>query len=136
MPAIEKAFKYLDRQSVKGVEMRPRKLSALLPALWLSVCVVPVTAQKGASKETNWPSVRRGDARGVADRYSTPTTWDAEKSSNVRWKTPIPGIGHSSPIVWGNRVFVTSAISGKEKDELKIGLYGNIDSVNDDTEHQ
>jgi outer membrane protein assembly factor BamB len=116
--------------------MRSRTLRATSLALCLSVSFLPATAKEGASKETNWPSFRGSSARGIADGYATSTTWNAEESKHVRWKTPIPGLGHSSPIVWGDRVFVTSAISGKEKDELKVGLYGNIDSVNDDTVHQ
>ncbi len=108
----------------------------LLTAFCMFASAAPVTAQKSADKSVNWPSFRGTDARGIAEGFAGPTTWDAEKSVNTRWKTPIPGIGHSSPIVWGNRVFVTTAVSGKEKDELKIGLYGDIDSVNDDTIHQ
>jgi len=49
---------------------------------------------------------------------------------NVRWKTPIPGLGHSSPVVWANRVFVTTA-AGKGAEELRVGLYGDIDSAAD-----
>src|SRR5262249_32755436 len=52
------------------------------------------------------------------------------------WKTPVPGLGHSSPIVWGDRVWVTSAISGKENPDLKVGLYGDITPVDDSTEHK
>ena len=109
--------------------------SVLLIALLLSAAT-QVMGAESTSKDKNWPSFRGAGAVGVADGYSTATTWDAEKRTNVLWKTAIPGIGHSSPTVWGNRVFVTTAVSGKSKDELKIGLYGDIASVNDDTEHQ
>ena len=63
----------------------------------------------------NWPSFRGADAAGVAIGARPPTTWDVEKGVNVRWKTPIPGLGHSSPIVWGNRVYVTTAIPETEE---------------------
>jgi outer membrane protein assembly factor BamB len=115
--------------------MRFRTLGAASLALWLLAAFVPATAEKGAAKETNWPTFRGSGARGIADGYATPTTWNAEESKNVRWKTPVPGLGHSSPIVWGDRIFVTTAISGKEKDELKVGLYGDVTPVNDDTVH-
>lgn len=59
----------------------------------------------------NWPSFRGLNGTGVSDSNALPTTWDAEKSINISWKTPIPGLGHSSPIVWGDRVFVTTAVS-------------------------
>jgi outer membrane protein assembly factor BamB len=67
---------------------------------------------------------------------STPVSWNLDTSKNIKWKTPIPGLGHSSPVIWGNRVFVTTAISGKEDPELKVGLYGSIKPVDDETVHQ
>lgn len=96
-----------------------------------------VLAAAGSRRpDVNGPSFRGRNATGVAEGYATPATWDIEKGKNVRWKTPIPGLGHSSPIVWGNRVFVTSAISGQEKPQLKVGLYGDVTPVIDDTAHQ
>lgn len=59
----------------------------------------------------NWPSFRGPNASGVADGNRLPNTWDATKETNVVWKTPIPGLAHSSPIVWKDRIFITTAIS-------------------------
>ncbi len=67
----------------------------------------------------------------MADGFETPVHWNAETGENILWSTPIPGLGHSSPIVWGDVVCVTTADSG-EADELKIGLYGDIESVTND----
>ena len=63
----------------------------------------------------NWPSFRGESASGVGTG-APPTTWDLAKGTNVAWNTAIPGLGHSSPIVWGDRVFVTTAVvmNGKE----------------------
>src|SRR5215217_5605826 len=58
----------------------------------------------------NWPSFRGPQASGVASGKSLPAAWDGEKSINILWKTPIPGLAHSSPIIWGNRVFITTAV--------------------------
>lgn len=77
-----------------------------------------------------WPQYRGPGASGVDGRRALPTTWDVTTGENVRWHTPIPGLAHSSPIVWGERIYVATAVSGKEA-ELKVGLYGNIDSVNE-----
>ncbi len=60
---------------------------------------------------SNWPSFRGPHASGVADRQFPPTAWQAEPAVNIRWKTPIPGLGNSSPVVWGDRIFITTAIS-------------------------
>ncbi len=84
----------------------------------------------------HWPSFRGANASGIAEGYATPSRWNAETMENIKWKTAIPGLGHSSPVVWGNLVFVTSAISGQEKPALRVGLYGDVTPVNDDTIHR
>lgn len=88
-----------------------------------------------AGAPSNWPSFRGPNANGVADGQRAPVRWSAEDSTNIRWKTPIPGIGNSSPIVWGNRIFVTTSISGSNQGTLRTGLYGDVTSVNDESEH-
>ena len=55
---------------------------------------------------------------------------------NIRWKTAIPGIANSSPIVWGNRVFVTTAISKAGDKSFRTGLYGDVKPVEDLSEHE
>jgi len=84
----------------------------------------------------DWPQFRGIDASGIAEGFSLPTTWNPANGTNVLWKTPIPGLGLSSPIVWGDDVFVTTAISGKADAHLRIGYYGDIDPVKDDTVHE
>jgi len=69
----------------------------------------------------NWPSFRGPGASGVADGQSPPIAWDAEKSVNVRWSTPIPGLGHASPIIWGDRIFLTTAVSSQPNPEFRPG---------------
>jgi len=74
-------------------------------ALVLLVCVAHSTFA-----QTNWPQWRGTDASGISSETGLPTEWSETK--NVRWKAPIPGRGHSSPIVWGKRVFLTTSIEG------------------------
>jgi outer membrane protein assembly factor BamB len=83
----------------------------------------------------NWPSLRGPDGSGVADGQHPPVTWDAKAGTNVLWKTEIPGLGHSSPIVWGDRVFVTTAVSGDPDPKVRTGNYGDVGSVNDTSKH-
>src|SRR5262249_5365237 len=83
----------------------------------------------------NWPSFRGRNATGVADGQMPPVSWDAEKGINVIWKTPIAGLAHSSPIVWGERLYVTTAISGDSNSKFRPGQYGDVDSVNDNSVH-
>ncbi len=88
-----------------------------------------------ASSSGNWPQFRGTGARGIADGSDAPTAWDVEKSVGVRWKAPIAGLAHSCPIVWGDRVFVTTAESGEEA-TLRTGLYGDVESVDEESSHQ
>jgi outer membrane protein assembly factor BamB len=96
----------------------------------------PVLAEKAVVVKTpgNWPSFRGAHACGVADGQHPPTSWDAEKNLHLRWKTAIPGLGHSCPIVWGERIFLTTAI-GDPKAPFKAGQYGDVDSAEDRSVH-
>lgn len=82
----------------------------------------------------NWPSFRGPNASGVATGAKPPLTWDVEKSQNVLWKTPIPGLSHASPIVWDNRIFVITAISSDAKPTF-IAKDRGIGLATDDVKH-
>ena len=68
------------------------------------------SALSPVARGREWPSFRGPGGSGILDGAHPPTVWDVEQSINVQWKTPIPGLAHSSPIVWGDRVFVTTAV--------------------------
>lgn len=80
--------------------------------------------------EGHWPSFRGPSAAGIGEG-TTPTTWNVETGENVLWRTAIPGLGVSSPIIWGDRLFVTTAVSENDDADLKVGLYGDISSAKD-----
>ena len=61
--------------------------------------------------------------------------WDAQKSINTRWQVKIPGLAHSSPVVWGDQVFITTAVTSAAKDETRYGLYGDVAPVKHDPKH-
>ncbi len=82
-----------------------------------------------------WPSFRGPGASGIGDGQGAVAEWDLATGQNIRWKTPIPGIANASPVVWGDRVFVATAISGAGNTTFRIGDYGNSASVNDMSEH-
>ncbi|HEX8495383.1 MAG TPA: PQQ-binding-like beta-propeller repeat protein [Pyrinomonadaceae bacterium] len=81
----------------------------------------------------NWPSFRGPQASGVAVRQNLPDRWDAKTGENILWRTPIPGLAHSSPVVWGQRIFVTSAVSSDPNATFRPGLYGDGDASQDRT---
>jgi len=80
----------------------------------------------------NWPSFRGPSAAGVIEGYPTPVKWDLERLENIRWKVRVPGLGHSCPIVWGDLIFVTTAVKDEGESSLKVGLYGDVESVKEE----
>lgn len=84
----------------------------------------------------NWPQFRGNVASGIAERQNLPDRWNPATGENILWRTPIPGLAHSSPIVWGDVIFVTSAISGRTHATFKPGLYGDGDASDDRSEHR
>ncbi len=70
----------------------------------------------------HWPQFRGPDATGVVQsNVNLPDRWSAE--DNVAWKREIPGRGWSSPVIWGNRVFLTTVVNSDETEAAKKGLY-------------
>jgi outer membrane protein assembly factor BamB len=86
--------------------------------------------------DTHWPQFRGRHAAGVADGANLPDAWDGTGTSGILWKTRIPGLAHSSPVVWGDQVFVTTAISSRPDATFKPGLYGAGTASEDVTEHR
>ncbi|MEM7232402.1 MAG: PQQ-binding-like beta-propeller repeat protein [Planctomycetota bacterium] len=83
----------------------------------------------------HWPSFRGAAARGTTAGKAAPVKWNVEKNVNVAWKAKIPGLGLSSPAIWGKQLFVTTAVSKGGNEKLKHGLYGDIRPVADSSEH-
>ena len=100
----------------------------------LTTCTLFIVLSCGATQAQNWPQFRGPGATGVTEGAAKPVKFDASTSQNVVWKTAIPGLSHASPIVWGNKVFVVTAVSS-EKDETRFGLYGDVAPVKNDPKH-
>ena len=98
-----------------------------------SLAVLAATAPASAQQ---WPSFRGPQASGVA---ATPapvaTTWNVPDGTAVLWKTPIPGLSVSSPIVAGDRLFVSTAVSSDPSAGLRHGLYGDVEPAKDVSPH-
>ena len=96
-------------------------------------------ATLAAAPEQNWPMFRGPSGRGVAEGFPTSLNWNADpasKPSGVLWRAEVPGLGHSSPIVWGNRIFVATAVRLAGKAPLKIGYYGDSTAAEDNDEQR
>ena len=86
-----------------------------------------------AHGQAHWPQFRGPRASGLGSG-NPPVQWNGEKGENILWKTPIPGLGHSSPVIWGNWIFLTTAVPAAGDASLKLGLYGDINSVENEGE--
>jgi len=78
----------------------------------------------GSAGADRWPSFRGPSASGVASGQNLPDTWNVATGENIRWKATVPGLAHSSPIVWDDRIYLTTAISSLPNASFKPGLYG------------
>ena len=81
----------------------------------LTICVVAIAAVVAIASqpvgfEKNWHHWRGPHATGVAVDANPPITWS--ETENVRWKIAIPGVGHATPIIWGDKIFVQTAVEG------------------------
>jgi outer membrane protein assembly factor BamB len=82
-----------------------------------------------------WPGFRGEGAAGTGDGQGAPLKWNVATGENIRFKTRVPGLALSSPIIFGNRIFVTTAVGSAGNDTIRTGLYGDPDSVDDLSEH-
>jgi outer membrane protein assembly factor BamB len=105
--------------------------------VFLGLCaVLSAPLVRSASPDAEWPSFRGPSASGVADGEGIPDTWSVTEGRHIRWKTPIPGLAHSSPVVSADRVFLTTAISSRGSATFKPGLYGDGTASEDRSSHQ
>lgn len=85
---------------------------------------------------TNWPSFRGAHASGFSDGQRLPDDFDAKTGEGIRFKLEIPGLGHSSPVIWGDQIFLTTAVSGEGNASFRPGLYGSGEASNDRSIHE
>jgi len=109
-------------------------MKMLISFLSIFVSVLQISAQNKTMEQ--WPSFRGPFAKGFVENSKTVEKWSLETGENILWQTPIPGLGHSCPVIWDNKIFITTAISGSGENYLKVGLYGDGDAVEDNSEHE
>jgi outer membrane protein assembly factor BamB/protein tyrosine phosphatase (PTP) superfamily phosphohydrolase (DUF442 family) len=114
--------------ATEKVELPPREI--------VNVATARPPARPIATDKGSWPSFRGPRASGVADGQNLPDQWNGKTGENILWRTPIPGLAHSSPVVWGDRIFVTTAVSTDPKASFRPGLYGDGDASKDRSVHR
>src|SRR4051794_12999112 len=86
------------------------RLKAAAVGIYFLSLLAPLAAEE-------WPGWRGPCGDGTSREANVPVKWSA--TDNVHWKVPVPGVGHSSPVVWGDRVFLTTCL---EKDQKRVLL--------------
>jgi outer membrane protein assembly factor BamB len=105
-------------------------MNVLPQVLLAAALLVPPMATAAA-----WPQFRGPRASGVDASHALPVKWDLGRFENIRWRSPIPGLAHASPIVWEDRVYLATT-TREGKAELRVGLYGDIAPADDQAPHQ
>ena len=95
----------------------------------IRLCLLALLAIAAGAE--NWPSFRGTNARGVAESAKLPLSWSTSASKNIAWRAAIPGLGHSSPVIWGDRIFLTTAVSRNKNMVFERELKGPIDRRQD-----
>ncbi len=85
---------------------------------------LPGAAQTPPDTERFWPQWRGPHGTGAAPHADPPTSWS--ETSNVRWKAEIPGLGSATPVIWGDRVFVLTAVSVGDEVSSSDGVFSRL----------
>lgn len=83
-----------------------------------------------------WPQFRGSGAKGLADGQGVVGSWDLDSGENIRFRVKIPGLALSSPVMWDERIFLTTAVAEGADTSLETGLHGDVDTVEDTAVHE
>jgi outer membrane protein assembly factor BamB len=101
-----------------------------------SAAAASASAPAARPEPRNWAAFRGTGSTGNADGQRAVTEWDVATGRNIKWRTAVPGMAVSSPIVWGSQVFVTTAIGAAGDNAIRTGLYGDVKPVDDLSRHE
>ena len=107
----------------------------LIITLFAAFCI-SISGQKNSVDPNRQWSVYRGPhSSGFLNNANIPDNWDVESSQNIKWKIDIPGLALSGPVIWGDDLFLTTAISDSDTSGLRTGIYGDGEPVKDSSVH-
>ncbi len=128
--------------TVERTEKEPVRLRLADPGT-VRTSAAPTSAPTGvpsaapASESTvHWPGFRGANRSGIGDGADTPADFDLESGKNVAWRVALPGLGNSSPIVWGDRIYVTTAVAEGGSVPLRVGPSGSGEEIEEQREHR
>ena len=111
------------------------KLYLLVSIVASLLCYKSTTADGQEKPGRQWPAYRGYMSSGVMDNADLPESFNIEKSINIRWKVALSGLGHSSPVIWNDKLFITTAVSRADIHGIKTGIFGDGLPVPDSSVH-
>jgi len=127
----------VERMTMERAEEEPVRMRLADATVTARVADLPEFVVDPDAKPTvNWPGFRGPNRTGIGDGLDTPVKFDLETGDGVAWRVDLPGLGNSSPIVWGDRVYVTTAVAAGGSTPLKVGRSGSGEEVEEDSEHR
>lgn len=108
--------------------------------LALLFALAPLGASQDPGLDHHWPTFRGRGATGVSEGSALLTKWSADpaegESQGVLWRASVPGLGHSSPVIWGQRIYLCTAIPDGGESDLMLGAGGKPTAADDSSDHQ
>ena len=102
--------------------------------------------KRAVYQQTDWPAFRGAGGRGVAEGFSIRTKWNGDPAANetpadrqangILWQTKVPGLGHSSPVIFGNKIFLVTAVATADDVPLQTKRGGNTAAADDNGEQE
>ncbi len=127
----------IERLTIEREGQEPLRMGLADTTESISVADLPeFVADPNAKPTVNWPGFRGANRDGIGDGAATPVEFDLDGGDGVAWRVDLPGLGDSSPIVWGDRVYVTTAVAAGGHTPLRVGPTGSGDEVEEDSEHR
>ncbi len=111
------------------------KKSSLL-ITFIAIIVSSCCQDSNINPDRQWSGYRGHYAAGVLNNANLPDAWNAENGTNILWKIDVPGLALSSPVIWGDKLFITTAISKQDTSGLRTFLSGDVQPVEDKSEHE
>lgn len=112
-------------------------MKSIIASLALLTTILSFSYSQNANfvPERQWPSYRGYYSTGILENTSIPDNWNIQDGTNVLWKADLHGLGLSSPVIWGDKLFVTTAISKEDNSILRAGAYVSSNPVDDKSVH-
>ena len=104
-------------------------------SLFFLICLINSVLSGQIAPERQWSGYRGYMSSGVLDQANLPDSFNLKSMFNVKWKIEIPGLGLSSPVIWGDKLFITTAVSKYDNQGIKPGIYGDGLPVPDSSAH-